>query len=103
MSQLKLGPIFSRISIVDLTAKTFDLQLQERPPQTRGIRAADGFTRPAQSISKRTGSSPRMIRCRKVIYCTAMVTVFDVTPPMEITTGTADSVADPAGTCAFTW
>jgi hypothetical protein len=32
-----------------------------------------------------------------------MVTVFDVTPPMEITTGTLDPVADPAGTCAFTW
>jgi hypothetical protein len=32
-----------------------------------------------------------------------MVTVFDVTPLMDNTTGTADPVADPAGICAFTW
>jgi hypothetical protein len=32
-----------------------------------------------------------------------MVTVFDFALPIEITTGTADPVADPAGTCAFTW
>lgn len=32
-----------------------------------------------------------------------MVTVFDVAPPMEITTGTAEPLADPAGTSAFTW
>lgn len=29
-----------KISILDLTAETFDLQLQQRPLQTRGIRAA---------------------------------------------------------------
>lgn len=32
-----------KISILDLTAETFDLQLQQRPLQTRGIRAADAL------------------------------------------------------------
>ena len=35
-------------------------------------------------------------------YCTAIVTVFEFTPPMEIMTGTLGPVADVAGTCAFT-
>jgi hypothetical protein len=34
---------------------------------------------------------------------TAIVTVFDVAPPMAITTGTAAPFNDPAGTRAFTW
>jgi hypothetical protein len=32
-----------------------------------------------------------------------MVTVFDGTPPIEITTGTAAPLVEPAGTRAFTW
>src|ERR1019366_1919574 len=34
--------------------------------------------------------------------CAAIVTVFDVTPPIEIVTGTALPVLDVEGTCAFT-
>ena len=36
-------------------------------------------------------------------YWTAIVTVFEVTPPKEITTGTTLLGVSPAGTCAFTW
>ena len=36
-------------------------------------------------------------------YCTATVTVFEVTPPMEIVTGTALPAATSAGTRALTW
>jgi predicted nucleic acid-binding protein len=32
-----------KISVLDLTGETFDLQLQQRPLQTRGIRAADAL------------------------------------------------------------
>jgi hypothetical protein len=39
----------------------------------------------------------------KLDHCTAIVTVFDVAPGMEITTGTALFAANPGGTCAFTW
>jgi hypothetical protein len=35
-------------------------------------------------------------------YCTAMVTLLEVTPPMVSTTGTALLVGDPAGTITFT-
>jgi hypothetical protein len=55
----------------------------------------------------------RWIARRLSFYCTAMVTVFDVAPPMEtplevpdrpkaITTGTAAPFDDPAGTSAST-
>src|SRR5712692_10346331 len=37
------------------------------------------------------------------VYCTAIVTVFDITPPIDITTGTALPLAEAAGTLAFTW
>jgi hypothetical protein len=36
-------------------------------------------------------------------YCTGMVTVFEVAPPMAITTGIAAPFDDPAGTIASTW
>ena len=37
------------------------------------------------------------------LYWTAMVTAFEVAPPMEIVTGTAVPFVEPPGTCAFTW
>ena len=37
------------------------------------------------------------------LHCTAIVTVFDVAPPIMITTGTALSGETAAGTWAFTW
>jgi hypothetical protein len=37
------------------------------------------------------------------LHRTAIVTVLEVTPPTEITTGIADPVATPAGTCTLTW
>src|SRR5262249_58629999 len=36
-------------------------------------------------------------------HCTASVTVFEVAPPIEMTTGTADPLGTPAGTSMFTW
>jgi hypothetical protein len=36
-------------------------------------------------------------------HCTGMVTVFEVAPPMAITTGTAAPFGDAAGTSASTW
>jgi hypothetical protein len=38
-----------------------------------------------------------------MLYSTAIVTVFDVTPPIEMVTGTAAPPGVPAGTSAFTW
>jgi hypothetical protein len=35
-------------------------------------------------------------------YCTAIVTVLELTPPIVITTGTEFPNGDPAGTCALT-
>lgn len=35
-------------------------------------------------------------------HSTAIVTVFEVTPAPEITTGAAVAAANPAGTCTFT-
>ncbi len=41
----------------------------------------------------------------RAVHCTAMVTVFDVAPPMPkaITTGTAAPLDEPAGTSASTY
>jgi len=36
-------------------------------------------------------------------HCTAMVTVFEMAPPMAITTGIAAPIDDAAGTSASTW
>lgn len=38
-----------------------------------------------------------------VIYCTAMVTLFEGAPPMVRPTGTAAPAGALSGTCTFTW
>jgi hypothetical protein len=43
MFQVEAVADLFKISILDLTVGTFDLQLQQRPLQTRGIRAADAL------------------------------------------------------------
>jgi hypothetical protein len=54
------------------------------------------------------------LNANAMLHCTAMVTVFDVAPPLwtplavtespkAITTGTAEPLDEPAGTSAFTW
>jgi len=39
----------------------------------------------------------------QIRYCTTIVTVLEVTPPIVIATGTELPAATPAGTRAFTW
>src|SRR5665213_211680 len=43
------------------------------------------------------------LRATRESHCTAIVTVLELTPPIDRTTGTADPNATPAGTCTLTW
>src|ERR1017187_9230565 len=63
---------------------------------TGAVAAGDG-----RASSQRTAR--RHPRVQGSSYWTAMVTVFETTPSIEVTTGTAAPLDDPSGTRAFTW